>query len=48
MKIVSMSRDVVYDVLRERDANAVSGKDFRGRYAASPCEDFEAGPVSFT
>jgi hypothetical protein len=40
MKIVSMSRDVVYDVLRERDANAVSVRIFEGRYAASPCEDF--------
>jgi len=30
MKIVSMSRDVVYDVLRERDANAVSVRIFEG------------------
>jgi len=48
MKIVSMSRDVVYDVLRERDANAVSVRIFEGDTQRVRARIFEAGPVSFT
>jgi hypothetical protein len=39
MRIVSMSRDAVYDVLRERDTNAVFVKIWEGRYSWSTCRD---------
>lgn len=40
MKVVSMSRDAVYNVLRERDANAVSVRMWEGRrYSFSACID---------
>lgn len=39
MKIVSMSRDAVYDVLRERDTNTVSVRIWEGRSAAGPCDE---------
>jgi hypothetical protein len=39
MKIVSMSRDAVYDVLRERDTNTVSVRMWEGRSAAAPCDE---------
>jgi hypothetical protein len=32
MRIVTMSRDAIYDVLRERDANPVSVRLWEGRY----------------
>jgi hypothetical protein len=38
MKIVAMSRDAVYDVLRERDANPVSVRIWEGRYTWSSCD----------
>ena len=38
MKIVTMSRDAIYDVLRERDANPVSVRLWEGRYKWTPCE----------
>jgi hypothetical protein len=37
MKAVSMSRDAVYGVLRERDANTVSVRMWEGRYSFSAC-----------
>jgi hypothetical protein len=39
MKVVTMSRDAVYDVLRERDTNAVSIRMWEGRRTPSPCGD---------
>lgn len=40
MKVVAMSRDAVYDVLRERDANTVSVRIWEGRrYSFSACND---------
>ena len=39
MKIVSMSRNAVYDVLRERDTNAVSVRMWEGRRSAGPCDE---------
>lgn len=39
MKIVSMSRDAVYNVLRERDTNPVSVRIWEGRYSWSSCHD---------
>lgn len=36
MKVVTMTRDAVYDVLRERDGNAVSVRMWEGRSTASP------------
>jgi len=38
MKIVSMTRDAVYDVLRERDSNAVSVRTWEGRTSPAPCD----------
>jgi hypothetical protein len=39
MKIVSMSRDAVYDVLRERDTNTVSVRIWEGRSIAGPGDE---------
>jgi hypothetical protein len=40
IKVVAMSRDAVYGVLRERDANAVSVRMWEGRrYSFSACND---------
>jgi hypothetical protein len=39
MRVVAMSRHVVYDVLRERDANEVSVRIWEGRYAKSPNDE---------
>jgi hypothetical protein len=39
-KVVTMSRDAVYNVLRERDANPVSVRMWEGRrYSFSACSD---------
>lgn len=38
MKIVTMTRDAVYDVLRERDENPVSVRVWEGLYKWAPCE----------
>ncbi len=38
MRIVTMSRDAIYDVLRERDANPVSMRLWEGRYKWTPYE----------
>jgi hypothetical protein len=38
MRIVAMSRDAIYDVLRERDANPVSVRIWEGRYKWTPYE----------
>jgi hypothetical protein len=37
MRIVAMTREVVYDVLGERDANSVSVRMWEGRSAQTPC-----------
>jgi len=39
MRIVAMTREAVYDVLGERDANAVSVRMWEGQYAQTPCGD---------
>jgi hypothetical protein len=39
MRIVAMSRDAVYGVLRERDANTVSVRIWEGRATAGPCDE---------
>lgn len=39
MKIVSMSRDAVYDVLRERDTNTVSVRIWEGRSIVGPGDE---------
>jgi hypothetical protein len=39
MKIVSMSRDAVYDVLRERDTNTVWVRIWEGRSIAGPRDE---------
>lgn len=39
MKIVAMSRDAVYNVLRECDANTVSVRIWEGRYSGSSSDD---------
>jgi hypothetical protein len=39
IRIVAMTRDAVYDVLGERDANAVSVRTWEGPYAQTPCGD---------
>ncbi len=38
MRIVTMTRDAVYDVLGERDANPVSVKIFEGRSTTGACD----------
>lgn len=44
MRIVAMSRDAVYNVLRERNANAVSVRIWEGRYTKDP-SDQDAHPT---
>jgi hypothetical protein len=39
MRIVAMSRDAVYGVLRERDTNTVSVRIWEGRATAGPCDE---------
>jgi hypothetical protein len=39
LKIVTMTRDAVYDVLRERDDNPVSVRIWEGLYKWTPFED---------
>ena len=43
MRVVAMTRDAVYDVLGERDANPVSVRMWEGPYAQTPCGDRCAG-----
>ena len=45
LKIVSMSRDAVYHVLRERDGNPVSVKIWEGRYKWSSCRESSSEPL---
>jgi hypothetical protein len=44
MQVVAMSRDAVYNVLRERDANAVSVRTWEGRCVTRP-SDASAEPT---
>lgn len=44
MKVVTMSRDAVYNVLRERDHNPVSVRMWEGRYSKDP-RDEDAAPT---
>jgi hypothetical protein len=39
MRIVTMTREAVYDVLGERDANTVSVRIWEGRHTQRPCDD---------
>jgi hypothetical protein len=39
MRIVAMSRDAVYGVLRERDTNTVSVRIWEGRATAGPRDE---------
>ncbi len=43
LRVVSMVRDAVYDVLGERDTNAVSVRVWEGRYQPMHCGDVRDG-----